>query len=166
MPYIGIQKNWIILKLLQPILGALKARAPPWQNLPIMQSCVSPRLSAPSNNPPGVKLLPSCQRTLATHHCLPGDISSLLGAPLLTMLYMLLLCLWLFGQPALRALPAMLKAPGLSLSLGDNATLLGSRSVTTTTPRSGDDTNLSNNTTPLGARSLTMTPVRQQHQAR
>jgi hypothetical protein len=49
-----------------------------------------------------VKLLPSCRRTLDTHHCLPGGTSSLFGAPLLTMLYMLLQCFWLFGQPALQ----------------------------------------------------------------
>ena len=43
----------------------------------------------------------------------------------------------------------MLKAPGLSLLLGDNATPLGACSATTT-PRLGDNTNLSNDATPLG----------------
>ena len=43
----------------------------------------------------------------------------------------------------------MLKAPGLSLLLGNNATPLGAR-LATTTPCSGDDANLGNNATPLG----------------
>ena len=42
----------------------------------------------------------------------------------------------------------MIKAPGLSLLLGDNATPLGARSVTMT-PRLVDDANLNNNAMPL-----------------
>ncbi len=86
-------------KLLQPFCSSLKARAPPWWNPLILESSVSPRQSAPSNNLPEVKLPSPCQRTLAAHYCLPGGTSFLFGSPPLTMLTMLLWCLWLLSQP-------------------------------------------------------------------
>ncbi len=77
--YVGIQNFRIKPKHLQPFCGSLKARAPPWWNPPIFESCVSPRLSTPSNNWHGVKLHSSCQRTPTAHCCLPGGTSSLFG---------------------------------------------------------------------------------------
>jgi hypothetical protein len=69
----------------------------------------SPNLRAPSNNPPGVKLLPSCRSTLATHYCLPGGTCSLFGVPPLTMLYVLLWCSGLFALHSLSPLLALLR---------------------------------------------------------
>ncbi len=59
----------------------------------------SPRLTAPSNNPSGVTLLPSCRSTLATHYRIPGGTCSLFGVPPLTMLYLLLWCSGPFALP-------------------------------------------------------------------
>ncbi len=70
-----------------------------------MQSCASP---APSNNPPGVKLLPSCRRTLTTHHCLPGGTTfPLWGTPTHRALhaFMVLVALWPACSPRLSAPP-------------------------------------------------------------
>ena len=89
------------LKLLRFFLGSLEARAPPWWNPPINQSCHL-RVSDPSNNQPQpqIKLHSSCWswRIPAAHCCLPGGTRSLYGSPPLTMLFMLLWCLWLWSQ--------------------------------------------------------------------
>jgi hypothetical protein len=80
-------------------------RAPPWCNLPILESFVSLRLSTPSNNPPEVKLHSSCQRTPTAHCCHPGGTSSSLGHPQFT-------CFWCFygacGSSASRPLTLFL----------------------------------------------------------
>ncbi len=89
-----------------------------------MQSCVSPRLSAQSNIPPVVKLLPSCRRTLPTHHCPPGGTSSLFGAPLLTMLYMLFMVLAaLWPARSLRLSAPSNNPPGVKLLPSCRSTL-------------------------------------------
>ncbi len=60
--------------------------------------CIS-ETNPPSNNWPGDKLHSSCRKTPTAHCCLPGGASSLFGSPPLTMLSVLLWCLWLFSQP-------------------------------------------------------------------
>ncbi len=53
-------------------------RAPPWYFPQIMQSCLSPRLQPPINNPLTVKLSLSIPWTPTAQCCLPSVISSLL----------------------------------------------------------------------------------------
>ena len=103
MPCVGFQQIRIKPKLHRLFLGSPKARASPspWWALPIIQSCLPPRLSAPSNNPPQVKLSLSCQRTPDAHYFLPGGTSTLFGSPPLTMLYVLVWCLWLLSFASL-----------------------------------------------------------------
>ena len=109
--YVGIQKIRIKPKLLWLFLGSLKARAPPWWFLPKIQSCLSSTPSNTSNNPLGVKLQQSCLRPLTSHYCLPGGFSSssLFGPPPLTMLSLLLWCLWLSSSATSHSVYCLIK---------------------------------------------------------
>ncbi len=92
----GIKILWTKPKLLQGLLRLQLIRAPPWCFLPIIQSCLPPRLQPPINNPSTVKLPSSIQWTPTTQCCLSGGISSLL-APSPPPCYLLgLRCLLLY----------------------------------------------------------------------
>jgi hypothetical protein len=114
----------------------------------------SPRLSTPSNNPPGVKLYLPCSRPLATNYCLPGGTCSLFESPL-------------------RADPTPTKhrfvvTPSSMAANGsnddDDATLGQQHHVAQQQHQAawcmlGDnDANLGDNATPLGARLVTTMP--------
>jgi hypothetical protein len=63
---------------------------------PKFQSCLSPRLQPPINNPPRLKLPSSCWTTLSAQCCLPGGTISLFEPSLLHAFYLLLRGLVLF----------------------------------------------------------------------
>ena len=58
--YVGIQFLATKLKLRRLFFGSFKARAPPWCDPSIIQSCLSPRLQPPIKYPPEVKLPSTC----------------------------------------------------------------------------------------------------------
>ena len=121
----------------------------------------SPRLSAPSNNLPGVKLYPPCSRPLVTHYCLPGGTCSLFESPLL-------------ADPAPTKHSFVVAPLSMEATMtvmprsGNDATLLSNNAMplgaplATTMPHSDDDTNLGDNAMPLGAHSVT-TAVHNRH---
>jgi hypothetical protein len=119
----------------------------------------SPRLSAPRNNLPGVKLCLPCSRPLVTHYCLLGGTCSLFESPLLAdpAPTPTKHCFVVAPSSMTATMTTMPRSGNNATLLGNDTPPLGARSATTT-PRSGDDTNHRGDATPLGARSVTMMP--------